>query len=70
MNAQVARFVNAFLILSDTDKSEVIEIVRAIASAKDQEMKAKFVDSIGLEDAMRAALNLGPFPGPCPTCGQ
>ena len=68
MKPQVARLVNAFVITTEADRSAAMEIIQSIASASELKTQSDILESIGLEDSLRAALSLGPFPGPCPTC--
>lgn len=70
MKPQVARFFKAFVFLKEEERSEVLEIAKAIELVSGTPKEAQLISSIGLDDALAAAINFGPFPGPCPTCGN
>jgi len=69
MSENVANLIKAFVLLSDTDKHQVFDLVKRIETGTQNEKRAVF-ESFGLDSARSTTINFAPTPGACPTCGK
>ena len=67
MNTKIVNFIKAFQSLSDSDKAEVLNIIKMLDEAEPIN-ESKLLESIGMESI--TTINFAPAPGRCPTCGK
>lgn len=69
MSKKVETFVKAFLALSASEKSKVVEIAKALEEAPGPINESRIIKSFGLE-SLSNTVNFAPVPGACPACGR
>lgn len=72
MNSKIDNFVKAFLTLNNSERKQVIEIVKELEGAVGRINENRIVKSFGIEgiESLGHTINFAPTPGRCPACGK